>query len=251
MLILSHRGIKYSPNSLKALNMALAQGFSLETDLRLSKGGKIIIHDKNLKDGFGIDINTNELDYKKLVHEDRKFINLIPDLENFIKTSANALGPRQKIALHTKDYDNPDLIFKTCEIISKYKLGKKAFIFDILLEDIEKTKKCYPKCKIGISVAEKNYSPTIYTINDIKPYIQFIDIIWADEWEKGLYTKSFFDYCKNIEKDVYLISSELHKSEKHPFARRPETFWKNISPFIFTGICTDFPGEARKFFESN
>jgi len=249
MLILAHRGIKYSPNSLKALNKALAQGFSLETDLRMSQDKKIIIiHDKNLKDVFGINVNANELIYKELVEKDSKFVNLIPDFENFIKVSANGLALGQKIALHIKDYDNQELIFKTCGIIEKYKLEERVFIFDILLSHIKKTKKHYPKCKIGISVAEKNYSPTVYTINDVKPYIKFIDIIWADEWSGGLYTKDFFDYCKNIKKDVYLISPELHKPEKHPFSRRPETFWKNISPFVFAGICTDFSEKARKFF---
>lgn len=252
MHILSHRGIEYNPNSLKALDKALAHGFSLETDLRFSKDGKIIIiHDQNLKDNFGIDINTNELDYKELVSADNKFVNLIPDFENFIKLSVNALNSKQVIALHIKDYDNLELIYKTCEIITKYKLEKRVFIFDILLAHIEKIKKNYPKCKIGVSVGEKNYGPTIYTIDDIKSYIKFIDIIWADEWRKGLYTEGFFGYCEKTKKGVYVVSPELHKSEKHPFAHNPETLWKNISPFLFNGICTDFPEKARNFFEPN
>lgn len=252
MLILSHRGIKYSSNSLKALNETLTNGFSLETDLRFSKDGKvIIIHDSNLKDNFGMDMNTNELDYKELVHTDNKFINLIPDFENFIKLSINALNPRQVIALHIKDYDNLKLIYKTCKIITKYKLEKRVFIFDILFAHIKKIKKYYPKCKIGVSVGERNYGPTIYTIDDIKSYIQFIDIIWADEWREGLYTKDFFDYCEKIKKNVYVISPELHRLEKHPFAHSPETLWKNIFPFIFNGICTDFPEKAKNFFKPN
>lgn len=250
MLILSHRGIKHSPNSLKALNEALIRGFSLETDLRLSKDGKIIIiHDKNLTDNFGISMNANELDYKELVYTDNKFINLIPDFENFIKLSIDKLSVGQVIALHIKDYDNLELIYKTCEIITKCKLEKKVFIFDISFVHIKKIKKYYPKCKIGVSVGEKKYGPTIYTIDDIKPYIQSIDIIWADEWMGGLYTEDFFDYCKKIQKDVYVISSELHKLEKHPLAHSPETLWKNISPFIFDGICTDFPEKTRNFFK--
>ena len=250
MLILSHRGIKYSPNSLKALNEALTHGFSLETDLRFSKDGKIIIiHDQNLKDSFGINMNINELDYNELIDADNKFIDFIPEFENFIKLSIDVMGPKQVIALHVKDYDNLELIYKTCEIIKKYKLEKRAFIFDILFKHFKKIKKYYPKCKIGVSVGEKKYGPTIYKIDDIKPYIKFIDIIWADEWKKGLYRTAFFDYCKKIKKDVYVISPELHKLEKHPFAYSPEILWKNISPFVFNGICTDFPEKARNFFE--
>lgn len=251
MLILSHRGIKHSPNSLKALNKALLLGFSLETDLRFSKDGKIIIiHDQNLKDNFGIDINASELDYKELVYADNKFINLIPDFENFIKFSTNALSQKQMIALHIKDHDNLNLIYKTCEIITKYKLEERAFIFDILFAYIKKIKKNYPKCKIAVSAGEKNYRPTIYTIDDIKSYVRFIDIIWADEWKNGLYTKDFFDYCKKIKKNIYVISPELHKTENHPFALKPEKLWKNILPFVFDGICTDFPEKARKFFKT-
>lgn len=252
MLILSHRGIRYNPNSLKALTKALTHGFSLETDLRISKDGKIIIiHDQNLKNNFGIDISVGELDYTKLVREDNKCRDLIPDFENFIKTSINMLGRGQVIALHMKDHDDENLIYKTCEIITKYKLEKRVFIFDILLTDIKRLKNHYPKCNIGISVGENNYSSTVYTLEDVKPYIKFIDIIWADEWSKGLYMKDFFGYCDRIEKDVYVVSPELHKSEKHPFAHRPKTLWDNISPFIFKGICTDFPEKARNFFEPN
>lgn len=250
MLILSHRGIEYAPNSLKALNEALTHGFSLETDLRLSKDGRIIIiHDQNLKDNFGIDINVSELDYKGLIDTDNKFVDFIPELENFIKLSIDKSDLRQVIALHIKDYNNSELIFKTCEIITKYKLEERVFIFDILLEHVKKTKNYYPKCKIGISMGEKNYSPTVYTIEDVKPYIKFIDIVWADEWKRGLYTKDFFGYYDKIKKDVYVISPELHKSEKHPFAHRPEILWGKISPFIFNGICTDFPEKARNFFK--
>ena len=252
MLILSHRGIEYRPNSLKALNKALTCGFSIETDLRVSKDGKIvIIHDKNLKDNFGIDVNVNELNYKSITNTNSEFVDLIPEFENFIKISVGSLHSKQVIALHIKDHDNTDLIFKTCEVIIKYKLEERVFIFDILLEYVKKVKNYYPKCKIGISVGEKNYSPTIYTVDDIKQYVQFIDIIWADEWKDGLYKKDFFWYCEGIKKDVYVVSPELHKSEEHPFAHKPEMLWKNVSHFIFNGICTDFPEEARNFFESN
>lgn len=252
MHILSHRGIKYRPNSLKALNKALISGFSLEIDLRLSKDGKIIIiHDQNLKNNFGLDINVNELYYKDLVHRDNKFVNFIPDFKNFIKSSIKALGQGQVIALHIKDFDNLNLIYRTCEIIRKYKLEQRVFIFDILISDIKKIKKYYPQCKIGLSVGEKNYGPTIYTMDELAPYIELVDIIWADEWKSRLYKKDFFHYYKKIKKKVYVISPELHRLEKHPFAYNSETLWKNILSFIFDGICTDFPEKARKFFNQH
>jgi len=250
MLILSHRGLKHRPNSLKALNKALIFGFSLETDLRLSKDGKIIIiHDQNLKNNFGLDINVNELYYKDLVHRDNKFVNLVPDFENFIKFSVKALNPGQVIALHIKDFDNLNLIYRTCGIIKEYKLEQRVFIFDILIPDIKKIKNYYPKCKIGLSVGEKNYGPTIYTMDELTPYIELVDIIWADEWKSRLYTKDFFHYYKKMNKEIYVISPELHKLESHPFANNFQILWKDISLSKFNGLCTDFPEKARNFFD--
>lgn len=250
MLILTHRGITYAPNSRKALDSALLGGFSLETDLRISKDGKIIIiHDSNLKNTFGIDVNINELNYSELVEKDNKFADFIPDFESFIKLVPGKLAHGQVVALHIKDYKNLELVYKVCEIIVKYKLEKAVFIFDVLLSDAPKIKNRYPECKIGLSIGEKNYSPTVYILDDIKSCLQSFDIVWADEWEKGLYKSNFFAYCKRINKDVYVISPELHTSEGHPFASSPEALWKSIELFDFKGICTDSSQKAKDFFK--
>lgn len=249
MLILSHRGIEYAPNSLRALNEALKRGFSLETDLRLSKDGIVmIVHDQNLSHSFGIDVNVRDCEYQKLISKDKIFQELIPSFEGFAGRLSDLLKPGQVIALHIKDYDNLDLIYKACQEIKDHKLEKQVFIFNVLLKDIQLIKKRYPMCKIGVSVGEKNYGPAVYTFLDIKSYLESIDIIWADEWQEGLYNSDFFNYCKDAKKEIYVISPELHKGEHHPFSGNPEALWNNIASYEFDGICTDFPQKALTFF---
>jgi glycerophosphoryl diester phosphodiesterase len=230
MKILSHRGIieekQDFPNSIVAFRNAFKQGFSIETDFRFSKERNVIIsHDVNP------DTELNAIELFNLV-------------DSLISNNLND----NPIAFHIKEAKDEELINSVLELIQKFDFWDKTFLFDLFLKDLEKIKINFPKVSLGVSVGEKNYAPTIFTKEEIEPYFQFIDIIWADEWRSSLYAKDFFEYYKAHNKKVYVISPELHKTEKHPFSDNSEELWEKIKLFQFDGICTDFPKKANEFF---
>lgn len=233
MKILSHRGIiekkENSPNSILAFRDAFKEGFSIETDLRFSKDKNIIIsHDPNPKESDNI----------------IELLNLASSL-----TSSNLIN--NPLAFHIKEPEDNELINSVFTLVQKFNFWNKSFLFDLLLKDLEGMKKNFPKSTLGVSIGEKNYAKTIFTQKEIEPYLKFVDIIWADEWQDGLYIKDFFEYYKTHKKKVYVISPELHKAEEHPFSNNPEKLWERIKLFPFDGICTDFPEKANEFFNQH
>lgn len=69
---IAHRGLydnksKIPENSLSAFNAAVKSGFAVETDIRLTADGEVVIfHDENLKRICGIDTKLSELSSKEL-----------------------------------------------------------------------------------------------------------------------------------------------------------------------------------------
>jgi hypothetical protein len=232
MLIFSHRGItsrQSVPNSLNAFQDALHRGFSIEVDVRGGKNGAVISHDPV---GGTISLDASGAP--------------IPTLRSFLE-GIRGLLPSQMIAFHIKGPHNARLIEEVCQHVEGVGLGH-AFLFDVPLQELFAIKVKFPECRLAVSIGEANYSPTVYTKEQAEPFLDSLDYIWADEWRGGLYTDDFFQWCKNVKKQAFLISPELHRAENHPFARNPKKLWTQIKPFHFGGICTDFPKEAHQFF---
>lgn len=88
--LIAHRGLfndRFPENSLSAFKHAVAQGFGIELDIRLTKDCKIVVfHDKNLKRMTGVDADLSDFTYDQL-----KILNLgntnqhIPTLAQVLK----------------------------------------------------------------------------------------------------------------------------------------------------------------------
>lgn len=255
MIILSHRGIieeeKNFPNSLSQLMKARDMGFSLEIDLRFSLDKKVVIsHDADLKETLGLDKNISDVSYSSLESENELARNTVPELRTLLYSLNSSTPYNGVLALHIKDSGDKGLVRAALGLIQEFSFDRKSFLFDLELGDLRDIKKEFPAMKLGVSVGEANYAPAIYKSEEIEPFLNHIDVIWADEWKDGLYTRDFFSYYKELGKEIYAVSPELHKREGHPFSGEPHVVWEKIKPFEFGGICTDFPKAADAFFNS-
>lgn len=254
MQILAHRGIwgeQIEPNSIDALREALSRGFSLETDIRLSADGEVIIvHDDFVLLELGKKEKVDQLVYWEEVDNNAEFKRLVPTLKEVLDLIENELDQGQVVAFHVKDYLNKELIEKACIQIEKKGMGGRCFLFDVPLDYLEDTKSSFPDIPLSVSIGERNYIPIVYTLDQVQPLVEFVDIIWADEWEGELYTKAFIDGCKVGGKRVYAISPELHTNHGHPLANTPQSTWRDLISYSVDGVCTDLPEQLVQFYES-
>lgn len=222
--IFAHRGkmegLDAPENSLESLHACLEAGFSIETDLRLSPDGRIlIVHDAPTSADMRMDLT----------------------LERLLADCGASLTGGREIALHMKEPGNPALIKQTCETLAHHNLFAQTFLFDLFLPTLPDIKAAFPAARLGVSVGEERFAPTIYLAEDLNAHLPLIDVIWADEWRSHLYDESFFRHWQSLNKTVQVISPELHAREAHLLAATPERCWEDLARMPFNGICTDFP----------
>lgn len=125
-MMIAHRGLHsiengIPENSMEAFILAAAKGYGIETDLRLTADGEIVLfHDNTLKRMCGIEKNVDEFTLEELRNfglggTDHK----IPTLKEFL----NMVDGRVMLVLELKctDKDCEKLCIKANEILSKYK----------------------------------------------------------------------------------------------------------------------------------
>ncbi len=266
MKIFAHRGNseKYSDNTIPSIRSALTQGFSVEVDLRVSADGTFVInHDPSIhneSDKYYIDKLI--LEEIKEIKSEKYGVRLLPTLEEMIDIFVKHSKKSTKIALHLKDYNRDRVEERLVEQINRIQkkytninLLDRLFVFDVLLENAEHFKAIEPRLKIGLSVGESEIYkldkyPTIYNLDVIQRAKNY-DIIWADEWIGGLYNKEFVSQYKSKEKQVFLVSPELHSdtNPSHPKRNEYVSYWKSMCSLNIDGICTDYPNQLRKIYQ--
>ena len=70
-------------------------------------------------------------------------------------------------------------------------------------------------------------------------------IVWADEFDSPWLTQREADAVHEANRKFYFVSPELHGADKETRLTR----WNEIKPWGIDGICTDYPLEAKAFFE--
>lgn len=262
MKIFSHRGNskKYPKNTVPSIKNALAQGFSVEIDIRVSRDGEFVVNHDSLIYNEGDEYSVNEMNLEEIkeIKWKKHDVRLLPTLEEVLKLLTKHRKKSTQFALHLKDYGRDRveerLVEKLNKLDKKYtniKLFERLFVFDVLLKNAERFKAIEPSLKIGVSVGEKEISdlekhPTIYDLDDIRGTKNY-DIIWADEWMGSLYDKKFISKCKSKEKKVFLISPELHSgtNPSHPKKDEYISYWRSMCSLDIDGICTDYPKKLR------
>lgn len=122
---IAHRGLhnleeNIPENSMSAFLEAAARGYLIETDIRLTKDGEVVIfHDNNLKRMCGEDIAVNELTLSELKEHRLDGTNeVIPTLKELLK----AVDGRVPLLIEFKcdGRDCNELCERTNSILSKY-----------------------------------------------------------------------------------------------------------------------------------
>lgn len=213
MNIISHCGLWDSTtpkNSRQALEKALQHGFGIETDFRDQDGRLIISHHPPL---------------------DKMSLELLDLLEMLSNTSSPL-----KIALNVKAMHLSELLVETLQNWKTNFDQTKIYFFDMSIPD------------------QRNYLgaglPTLSRQSEFESNPSFYEDargIWLDAFESEWYDKELILEHLKKDKEVFVVSPELHK-------RQHQIFWNQLrqsgelvhDPNL--NLCTDFPLEAREFF---
>lgn len=228
-------------NTFEAFKRAFENKWGVETDVR------------EWEDGFGLihDANTARIsNYPQF---------RIPTLDELCQIASNFAKSGQSpfIAFQIKRSNNPESGVKigraVAQTIKQYGL-ENSILFDATLEEAKILHREFPWLNLSVSVGEKNYSPTIYTPNQVLS-IEFTTVytsVWADEWKiaGSIYNEKLLKKLKTAYSGrIDVVSPELHYSENHPLAKDLEKLkklWQEIISWGGAdGICTDYPSALR------
>lgn len=234
MLIFAHRGLKleYPENTLAAFKAAADLGFGIELDVRLREDGELVcVHDRDVQAMLSA-----------------------PKFEDVVKRVITEYGKERKAAIHVKgDEQGEEQMRILLEVFGRYQLHAKALLFDLTIETAEKTRGKDPNIEIALSVGEDNYSPTIYTWQQVREHLDLFDTVWWDEWKipGSVYIREIARAIHETGKKIYAISPELHLSHGHPHAAQGyEEDWEKFIQLGIEGVCTAHPRELKALLES-
>lgn len=204
--IIAHRGfwtLREDQNTEKSFELALSNGFGIETDLRDYNQNVVISHD--IPDGSCI------------------------SLERFLSICSHY--PEQTLALNIKSDGLQDLIYKS-------KIASPHFFFDMSNPDMLGYKRSGLIFYTRYSDIE--LMPSLY--NDA-------DGVWLDNFDNNVLNVDMMSKFLNDKKNVVLVSPELHKMDKSGYWHDLKEYM-SLHPNLINkiGICTDFPLEAREYF---
>lgn len=229
-------------NTLEAFKRALENGWGVETDVRLTEDGQFVLSHYD---------NANQT------------LITIPTLNELCQLVPPFISKGKKvpfIAFQIKRGSNPESGVKVGRVVAQriqqYDL-KKSILFDAPLEEAQILHREFPWLSLSVSVGEKNYSPTIYTVDQVlsKEFTSVYTSVWADEWKipGSIYNKEIFKTLRAAYSGrIDVISPELHYSENHPLSRnikKLKALWTDIIRWgIINGICTDYPSKLQALF---
>lgn len=255
MKIFAHRGVFdcYPENSHEALGYALSQGFSIETDLRLTLDGDFaIIHDDNLYRLCGKDIPVRSLTLARLEqhryvdNEKKKTAYRLNSFRRYCELLENT-SPELEIALHLKaDSQTEEGLCKISNYFGEFDLYRKAFVLGLTLQAATVMRKVDPEIRIALMISEYKFEPTIYLWSEIKDFR--FEIVWAAE-HKRLYSRGLIDEVRDTGRVFYAVSPDVHKEAHilHPLAYRGyEKTWDDLICWGVDGICTDLSSNLRE-----
>jgi len=237
-------------NTLEAFKKAFQKGWGIETDIRLTGDGNfVVIHDGDVKrfsDTEGVIDQMDLSQIKEISHKTHPEFK-IPTLDQLCQIAIGSF-----IAFQVKRGSNPESGVRVgravAEKMAQYNL-KKGILFDATLEEATILRSEFPWLNLSVSVGEENYSPTIYTPEQVfTSQFKVFNCIWADEWKinGSIYNQEMFKKFKaNFSGRIDVISPELHYNENHPLSKNLDglkKLWQEIISWgTVDGICVDYP----------
>ncbi|MDB6065152.1 MAG: Glycerophosphoryl diester phosphodiesterase [Pedosphaera sp.] len=221
--ILAHRANLNGPhsvveNSLAACVGALAEGFGLETDLRRDGHGAFYIsHDAHPR-----------------------------SVENGLEAYTELFGqfPSAELAINVKELGyEPALV----ELMNSGRLGKRSFFFDFELLEPATPGAAQRKIKSLVNGGGVRVASRLSDRNETLSQCLSIpaEVVWADEFDGLWMTEKEAAAVRASGRLLYMISPELHGFDLAAMKRR----WRDFKSWGVDGVCTDYPLEAREFFD--
>lgn len=272
--IIAHRG-NFSPegpipevmdkyeipeNTLWAFERAFQNGWGIEIDIRVAGDGNfVVIHDRDIVRFSGESGAIDQMavpEIQKVKHKTNSRFG-IPTLDSLFELAKKYTrnGKSPFVAFQIKRGSNPDNGLRVgravAERMGQYRM-EDSIIFDPIFEEAQILRSEFPKLNLSVSVGEKNYSPTIYTPEQVltPEFAKVFNCVWADEWKElgSIYNKEMFARLRAaFGGRIDVISPELHYNENHPLSRDIEglkRLWRKIVSWgTADGICTDYPSK--------
>ncbi len=177
---IAHRGLhKTVPeNSLPAFALAIEAGYAIETDVRFTKDGRIVVfHDANLKRVVGVDKNVIDLTFDELqTYTLEGTEEKIPSFEEFL----SFVDGRTPLLIELKDVPGRnDLPERVIETLKPYKGEYALQSFNPFY--VNKFRKLAPdvlRGQLSVGFTKKvldNYSDMVNDIMHIEEHIEFSD----------------------------------------------------------------------------
>jgi glycerophosphoryl diester phosphodiesterase len=208
MIILSHRGY-WKENYEKNLPISFERSFSL---------------------GFGTETDIRDYKGELVISHDMADKNCISVKEMF--EIYNKYDNSLPLALNIKA---DGLQVKLKEVLEEYKI-MNYFVFDMSVPD----GLGYLKQNIKAFTRESEYEKTPSFYDEACG-------IWLDEFQDHWITKEVIEKHIKNNKQVCIVSPDLHKREYKKEWQHYKTIEKELGIDNFM-ICTDYPEEAKEFF---
>ncbi len=251
MFIFAHRGLErdYPENSFFAIEKSFEDHFSVECDVRRTKNGIFVFH-HDADAPISVDNNKKRM-ICEMRYEEMSFLHLahFDEIGRLIRRKAG----EQKVAFHVKyEEQQPENLRELSKKIHDYALYEHVFLFDLTEESARLLRRYHPSIRIGISISEECYTPTIYTWARAEKFLDLFDYVWWDEWKKGgvVYNEHMARTIRDAGKEIYAISPELHRNDGHPAAQVGyHDVWRQFIQWGIEGVCTSYPYELRTYIE--
>jgi len=207
MKILSHRGDwknETEKNSLDALQSSFENNFGFETDIREYCGDLVISHDIANSSSF-------------------KFDELLKSLS--VIGNSNQLT----MALNIKSDGLIDALLSSLSLTPSI----DYFVFDMSIPEMRRY--LNSGLKVFTRMSEVEISPI--WLNDCSG-------VWLDSFNEEWFTVGVIEDLLARNKEVCIVSPELHQREFRDVWQRLKVFKNNSK----VSICTDYPQDAKFFF---
>ena len=222
--ILAHRANLTGPksvaeNSLTACAAALAAGFGLETDLRRDAAGAFYIsHDAHPR------TPENSLEAYSALFE--KY-------------------PSAELAINVKELGYESELI---ELMRSGRLGRRSFYFDFELLEPKTPGAAQRKIKSLPHGETVRVASRLSDRNE--PLAQCLaipgEVVWGDEFDRLWMTANDAHAVRTAGRLLCIISPEIHGFDLATMRRR----WQDFKTWGVDGVCTDFPIEADRFFNT-
>lgn len=248
-------------NTLMAFEKAFQNGWGIETDVRLTADGNLVlIHDNDVvrfSRNVGLIDEMAIAEIRRILYKNSPQFN-VPTLDEFCQLAKKyaSNGKPLFIAFQVKRSREAQsgvrVGSEVAKKIQQYKFDN-SILFDTTFEEAKVLHNKFPWLNLSVSVGEENYSPTIYTLDQVltDKFTSIYSSVWADEWKKpgSIYNRKLFEKLRKAYSGrIDVVSPELHFNENHPLSRdlsKIIQFWKEVIGWNIDGICTDYPSKLQ------